>query len=57
MALNLNNIMLGSEDSKKLADFYAKVLGARTPNGATKLTDGSASRPAMAAWPSDPTAT
>lgn len=28
MALNLNSVMLGSEDSKKLADFYAKVLGA-----------------------------
>jgi predicted enzyme related to lactoylglutathione lyase len=25
--MNLNNVMLGSEDSKKLADFYAKVLG------------------------------
>jgi len=30
MALNLNSIMLGSEDSKKLADFYTQVLG--TPN-------------------------
>ncbi|HET7487313.1 MAG TPA: VOC family protein [Acidimicrobiales bacterium] len=30
MALNLNNIMLGSEDPKRLADFYAGVLG--TPN-------------------------
>ena len=29
MGLNLNNIMLGSEDSKQLADFYTKVLGAR----------------------------
>ena len=28
MALNLNSIMLGSEDSKQLADFYSKVLGA-----------------------------
>ncbi|HWC10723.1 MAG TPA: VOC family protein [Acidimicrobiales bacterium] len=27
MPLNLNNIMLGSEDSRALADFYAKVLG------------------------------
>ena len=27
MALNLNSIMLGSEDSKRLADFYGKVLG------------------------------
>ncbi len=24
--LNLNNIMLGTEDSKKLADFYEKIL-------------------------------
>ncbi len=28
MALNLNSVMLGSEDSKALADFYARVLGA-----------------------------
>jgi hypothetical protein len=49
MALNLNNMMLGSEDSKKLADFYAKVLGAPTPSGATKRTAGSVSRSAMAA--------
>ncbi len=27
MALNLNNVMIGSEDSKKLAEFYAEVLG------------------------------
>jgi predicted enzyme related to lactoylglutathione lyase len=32
MALNLNNIMLGSEDSKKLADFYSMVLGAPNPD-------------------------
>ena len=32
MAFNLNNIMLGSEDSKKLADFYAKVLGGPDPD-------------------------
>ena len=32
MALNLNSIMLGSEDSKKLADFYAEVLGAPNPD-------------------------
>ncbi len=32
MGLNLNNIMLGSEDSKTLADFYMKVLGAPNPN-------------------------
>jgi predicted enzyme related to lactoylglutathione lyase len=32
MALNLNSIMLGSEDSKKLADFYAKVLGPPNPD-------------------------
>jgi len=31
MGLNLNNIMLGSEDSKRLADFYTKVLGAPEP--------------------------
>ena len=28
MTLDLNNIMLGSEDSKQLADFYTNVLGA-----------------------------
>ncbi len=28
MALNLNTVMLGSEDSRRLADFYVKVLGA-----------------------------
>jgi len=28
MGLNLKNIMLGSEDSKTLADFYGKILGA-----------------------------
>jgi len=28
----LNNIMLGSEDSAKLADFYAKMLGAANPD-------------------------
>lgn len=27
MPLNLNNIMLGSEDSRRLADFYSQVLG------------------------------
>ena len=32
MAMNLNSVMLGSEDSKKLADFYAKVLGAPNPD-------------------------
>ena len=32
MALNLNNIMLGSEDSKKLAEFYSKVLGDPNPD-------------------------
>jgi predicted enzyme related to lactoylglutathione lyase len=26
--MNLNNIMLGSENSTRLADFYSKVLGA-----------------------------
>ena len=28
MPLNLNNVMLGSEDSSRLADFYSKMLGA-----------------------------
>ena len=32
MALNLNSIMLGSEDPKRLADFYTKVLGAPNPD-------------------------
>lgn len=32
MALNLSNIMLGSEDSEALADFYTKVLGAPNPD-------------------------
>ncbi|HEX2272591.1 MAG TPA: VOC family protein [Acidimicrobiales bacterium] len=32
MALNLNNIMLGSEDSRRLAEFYTKVLGAANPD-------------------------
>ncbi|CAN5178013.1 hypothetical protein BH18ACT4_BH18ACT4_01410 [soil metagenome] len=32
MALNLTNVMLGSEDSKTLADFYTKVLGAPNPD-------------------------
>lgn len=32
MGLNLNNVMLGSEDSKRLADFYASVLGAADPD-------------------------
>ena len=32
MALNLNSIMLGSEDSKRLADFYTRVLGAPNPD-------------------------
>ncbi|MEA2900694.1 MAG: hypothetical protein QOH36_581 [Actinomycetota bacterium] len=31
MGLNLNNVMLGSEDSKRLADFYTGVLGAPSP--------------------------
>jgi predicted enzyme related to lactoylglutathione lyase len=31
MALQLNNIMLGSEDSRELAGFYTKVLGAPNP--------------------------
>ncbi len=36
--MNLNSIMLGSEDSKKLGDFYAKVLGPPNP----EWSDGSA---------------
>ena len=32
MGLNLNNIMLGSEDSKQLADFYTQVLGNPNPD-------------------------
>lgn len=31
MALDLNSIMLGSEDPKRLADFYAEVLGQPNP--------------------------
>ena len=31
MAMNLNSVMLGSEDSKRLADFYSKVLGDPRP--------------------------
>ena len=31
MGLNLNSVMLGSEDSKALAEFYGKVLGAPNP--------------------------
>ena len=32
MALNLNGVMLGSEDSRKLADFYKEVLGQPNPD-------------------------
>ncbi len=32
MGLNLNNVMLGSEDSKRLADFYTSVLGEPNPD-------------------------
>jgi predicted enzyme related to lactoylglutathione lyase len=38
MTLNLNSVMLGSEDSKKLADFYTDVLGAPIP----EMTDEAA---------------
>ena len=31
MGLNLNSVMLGSEDPKKLADFYREVLGSPNP--------------------------
>lgn len=55
--LNLSNIMLGSEDSKNLADFYGKILGAQIPIGATKTTAGSVSKRATGAWPLAHTAT
>ncbi len=32
MALNLTTVMLGSDDSKRLADFYTKVLGDPNPD-------------------------
>jgi len=32
MGLNLNNIMLGTEDPKRLADFYRQVLGDNNPD-------------------------
>jgi len=32
MGLNLNSVMIGSEDSKRLADFYTKVLGQPNPD-------------------------
>jgi len=32
MALNLNSIMLGSEDSKRLGAFYTEVLGVPNPD-------------------------
>ncbi len=32
MSLNLNSVMLGSEDSTRLADFYTKVLGKPNPD-------------------------
>ena len=32
MSLNLNSIMLGSQEPKKLADFYTKVLGEPNPD-------------------------
>ena len=32
MALSLSNIMLGSADSKELAEFYSKVLGDAKPD-------------------------
>ena len=38
MTLNLNSIMLGSEDSKKLADFYSNVLGAPNPEWSDEAT-------------------
>ncbi len=38
MALNLNSIMVGSEDPKTLADFYTKVLGAPNPDWSDEAT-------------------
>ncbi len=32
MALNLSNVMLGSADSKRLAEFYSRVLGDAEPD-------------------------
>jgi predicted enzyme related to lactoylglutathione lyase len=32
MALNLNNVMLGTENPKKLAEFYTGVLGKPNPD-------------------------
>ncbi|MDQ3680497.1 MAG: VOC family protein [Actinomycetota bacterium] len=32
MSLNLTNVMVNSEDSKRLADFYTKVLGKPIPD-------------------------
>lgn len=32
MALDLNNVMLGSSDSTKLADFYTEILGKPNPD-------------------------
>ena len=38
MALNLNSIMLGTDDSKRLADFYSQVLGAPNPDWSDEAT-------------------
>jgi predicted enzyme related to lactoylglutathione lyase len=32
LGLNFSNVMLGSEDSKRLADFYTQVLGKPNPD-------------------------
>jgi len=50
MALNMNSIMLGSENSKRLADFTGRFSAPPTRTGATKRTAGSVSRRVMAAW-------
>jgi len=38
MTLSLNSIMMGSEDSKKLAAFYIKVLGSPNPDWSDDAT-------------------
>ena len=36
--MNLNSIVLGSEDPKKLADFYTQILGAPMPEWSDEST-------------------
>lgn len=56
MALNLNSIMLGSEDPKRLADFYTKVLGSPNPDWSDEANGWFGFRRAWEAWPLDLTA-